>query len=531
MHKIEKDSSLYRLAVRVARIFEPADNEFWITRFLFLRLLGAIYTVAFLTLLNQVHPLLGSRGLLPVHLFVERMETISGSSWTAFWQVPSLMWITSSDSFMYALCWLGFSLSLLLLCGISSAALLVFLWVLYLSFVNVGQIFYGYGWEILTLEVGFLAIFLCPIRRPWIQLQHSPPDKAVVWLLRWVLFRVMFGAGLIKLRGDPCWWDLTCLLNHYETQPIPNPISWYLHQLPPSFHKVGVLFNHLAELVAPFLIFGPRRVRVFGGLLIAVFQVLLIVSGNLSWLNYLTLTLCVVCFDDRQLRVLLPTKWTLSCCHPNMVGPTSYDVSPARRSLSYALVLGIAYLSINPIINMISSRQVMNSSFDYLRIVNTYGAFGHVLKERNEIVIEGTSDTVVTKSTEWRAYEFHCKPGDPNRSPCFASPYQHRIDWQMWFAAMSDYRAHPWFVHLVYKMLTDDQPTVDLLATNPFSDSPPTYLRAVLYQYEFTGPEMITNAWWTRRRIREYLPPLSSDNPSLLRVIASFGWPIATNSD
>ena len=180
---------------------------------------------------------------------------------------------------------------------------------------------------------------------------------------------------------------------------------------------------------------------------------------------------------------------------------------------------------------MISSRQVMNSSFDSLRIVNTYGAFGHVLKERNEIVIEGTSDTVVTKSTEWRAYEFHCKPGDPNRSPCFASPYQHRIDWQMWFAAMSDYRAHPWFVHLVYKMLTDDQPTVDLLATNPFSDSPPTYLRAVLYQYEFTGPEMITNAWWTRRRIREYLPPLSSDNPSLLRVIASFGWPIATNSD
>ena len=348
----------------------------------------------------------------------------------------------------------------------------------------------------------------------------------------------MFGAGLIKLRGDPCWWELTCLEYHYETQPIPNPISWYLHQAPSWFHMLGVAFNHLVELVAPFLIFGPRRVRMIGGLSIAIFQVLLIVSGNLSWLNHLTLALCLACFDDDHWRQLLPARFSRArfSLRPRLRGG-GHDIiaddgpagrPSARRLIRYGLVLVVVYLSIDPVANMVSSRQLMNSSFDPFRIVNTYGAFGSVGKVRREVILEGTLDKVLSESTQWREYEFDCKPGDPGRAPCFVSPYHHRLDWQIWFAAMSDYRTQPWLVHLVYKLLIGDAEVGGLLARLPFGEQPPTYIRAVLYEYRFTDFDDASDNWWQRQRVREYLPPLAADNPSLIGVLRSFGWPVRT---
>lgn len=517
------------------RILDPPSNEYRLTRVVFLRCLGLVYSVAFLGLALQLAPLLGERGLLPAHLYLARIESAFGEGWPSFFQVPTLMWLDVGDTFMAILAWAGLCLALMLLAGWSSGLHLLALWVLYTSFVNIGQLFYGYGWEILLLETGFLAVFLCPSFLPGAGkgAQSPPPPKAVIWLLKWTLFRVVFGAGLIKLRGDPCWRDLTCLIYHYETQPIPNPLSWYLHQLPAVVHKLGVVFNHLVEIVASWLLLGPRRLRLVGGILVVVFQLLLIASGNLSWLNYVTLTLCVPCFDDRAWRWFRARVRRLPRGAPATESPTDL-VGTRARSLSNRVAVGalvgvVLYLSVAPVANMVSSRQVMNTSFDRLNLVNTYGAFGSVGKVRREVIIQGTADAQIGEATQWREYEFKCKPGDPSRRPCVLSPYHLRVDWQIWFAAMSDYRRQPWLVHLVYKLLLADPGALSLLGRNPFPGKRPTFVRAELFEYEFTGFDG-SGDWWKRRRIGQYLPPVSAQNPALLRVLRGFGWPTEDDS-
>src|SRR5262249_38586423 len=158
---------------------------------------------------------------------------------------------------------------------------------------NVGQTFYGFGWESMLLEAGFLAIFLGDAR--------TAPSVIVIWLIRWMLFRVMFGAGLIKIRGDECWRDLSCLIYHYETQPMPNPCSWYFHWLPKPIHQVGVLFNHFTELVVPFFYFAPQPFALIAGLITIVFHGWLAISGNFSFLGLLTMVLALATLDDRFL--------------------------------------------------------------------------------------------------------------------------------------------------------------------------------------------------------------------------------------
>src|SRR5437867_5864614 len=284
-----------------------APTSYWLTRFVILRLLGLVYFVAFLSLARQLVPLIGQHGLLPAGHFLSGIEEQFGSRLDGFLQVPSLFWIGSSDGFLLAMAWLGMGLSMLVLLGFANAILLAVLWAIYLSFVHIGQDWYAYGWEIQLLETGFLAIFLCPLLDPR-PFPRRPPPTQVFWLLRWLIFRIMLGAGLIKMRGDPCWRDLTCLDYHYETQPIPNPLSRIMHFMPHWFQALGVLFNHLNELVAPWFVFTPRRVRHVAGVLLLSFQVFLILSGNLSFLNYLTIVPILGCFDDSLLRRILPRR-------------------------------------------------------------------------------------------------------------------------------------------------------------------------------------------------------------------------------
>ena len=270
-------------------------TEFWLTRLCFQRGLGGIYLIAFLIAANQFVPLLGERGLQPMRLFVRQVP---------FRRAPSLFYINSSDRFIIVAIWSGLALSCFAITGFSESFGLgvsmltwALLWIIYLSLVNVGQTFYGFGWETMLAESGFLAIFLgsSDTRSPVI----------VMWLIVWVLFRTMFGAGMIKVRADPCWRDLTCLFYHYETQPLPNPLSWYLHHAPRWFHKAGVLFNHFTELIVPWFYFAPAPLCYWAGAITILFQITLILSGNLSWLNYITIVLCIPCFDDHFLgRVL-----------------------------------------------------------------------------------------------------------------------------------------------------------------------------------------------------------------------------------
>jgi hypothetical protein len=464
-------------------------TSYWYSRFLFERGLALMYVIAFLVAVNQFVPLLGEHGLLPVPAFVRAVP---------FRASPSLFYLAPRDAVFRSAAWLGVAVSILALAGlpqrwgtIPSAVSWFVLWLLYLSFVNVGQTFYGFGWETLLLETGFLAIFAGASR--------TMPSTLLMWLYRWLLFRLMFGAGLIKLRGDPCWRDLTCLDYFYETQPMPNGLSWYFHWLPPRVHHAGVVFNHVTELGVPFLYLLPQPFAAIGGIITIVFQVTLIVGGNLSWLNWLTIVLCIPTIDDRWL------SW-LPISPPALTADAT-----VHRVVVGALAALVAVLSINPVLNLMSSRQMMNTSFEPLHVVNTYGAFGSITRTRNEIVIEGTDDPDVSATTKWKSYEFRGKPGDPSRLPPQIAPYHLRLDWLMWFAAMASPYDHPWFAALLVKLLEGDRDALSLLRSNPFPDRPPRWIRARYFEYHFTTPEehRRTGAWWTRRELGDYFPPVS----------------------
>jgi len=479
------------------------------TRFVLLRLLGLVYAVAFLVLVHQQDALIGHAGIFPADRYLAEVRESFDTTTDAATALPTLFWLDVSDATLHASAWTGLVLAVAVLLGATNALLQFALWALYLSFVQIGQLFWGYGWETQLCETGFLAIFLCPLFsiRPFV----SAPPVAVVWLHRWLIARIMLGAGLIKIRGDRCWRELTCLVYHYETQPIPNPLSWYLHAAPRWFHVVGTAFNHVVELGAPWLLVLGRVGRRIAGTLFIVFQVILILSGNLSFLNWLTIVPAIACLDDgvwgrlfpRGLRARVETR--LAAAVP----------SRAHQVAAAALVALVGVLSIAPVVNLLSPHQAMNRSFDRLHLVNTYGAFGSVGRTRDEIVLEGTDDPSPGPDTVWKAYELPCKPGDPMRRPCMISPYHYRLDWQIWFAAMSTINHEPWLVRLIVKLLRGDADVKPLLAVDPFPTTPPRFIRATLWRYEFTRPGDPSGAWWRRTFVREYLRPIALDDPAL----------------
>lgn len=480
------------------------SETFALTRIALQRSLGLALLMAFLNAVNQFRPLLGDRGLLPVSVFIKQVP---------FRDSPSLFYLFPNDAAFAAAAWLGVFLSCLALTGVAdnfavwvSVVVWALLWVLYISFVNVGQEFYAFGWESILLEGCFFAIFLGS--------RATAPPTVVIWLFRWLLFRVMFGAGLIKLRGDACWRDLTCLKYYYETQPMPNPLSWSFHVAPEWTQQAGVLFNHFAELIVPFGYFLPQPISSIAGLITILFQGTIFISGNLSWLNLLTAVLALSTFDDH--------RWAL-------LGLKAPDLGHSGLVLHFAaiaLAILVAVLSIEPIRNLLSHRQVMNTVYNRLHLVGTYGAFGSITRPRYEIIVEGTDEAVLTPSTKWREYQFKGKPGDPSYRPPQIAPYHLRLDWLMWFAAFSSYHQHPWFVHFVAKLLEGDRPTLSLLRTNPFPTRPPRYVRAMLYEYRFTTPQerAATGNWWKREYAHPYLPPIALDTPGFLEVLQQQGW-------
>ncbi|MCH7505368.1 lipase maturation factor family protein [PVC group bacterium] len=483
---------------------------YFLTRNVFLRSLGFIYLIAFAGLAHQMVTLVGHDGILPAEIFLKKVELAYGEGWGAFSRLPTIFWFFLSDHILEVLSTIGIGLSILLVMGFANPILLLALWGLYISFVHIGQIFYGYGWEMMLLEAGFLAVFLCPITSWKISKIKTHPPAVIFWLYRWMLFRVMFGAGLIKLRGHECWRDLTCLYYHFETQPIPNPLSRFLHFMPSWFLKSGVVMNHFVEIVAPWFLFWPRRLRIVFGLIQIGFQITLIVSGNLSWLNWLTLVLCIPCLDDQFLLKFSPRHVKKRFIKIIQNGSRTHI---SHRVMVWMFTVLTLILSIGPIMNMISPTQAMNMSFNNLYLVNTYGAFGYIGQERFEVILEGTTDELITSQTKWIPYEFPCKPGSVDRRPCVVSPYHYRLDWQIWFAAMSKFEYQPWLMHLTIKLLEGDSRVLRLLGDDPFSGAAPKYIRADLYRYQFTKPGTDTTDWWKRSRIRTYFPPLSLDHP------------------
>ena len=469
---------------------EHPSPEYRLTRWLIQRSLAFVYLIAFLIAARQFVPLLGNNGIAPIGPFLAEVP---------FRFSPSLFYWHSSDAFIQGCAFAGVALSVFAFTGLSekkmalSVLTWVSLWALYLSFVNVGQVFYGFGWETLLLETGFLAIFLGS--------EKSRVPVLVIWLYRWLIFRIMLGAGLIKLRGDECWRNLTCLDYHYQTQPLPNPLSWHFHKLPELWHKGEVLSTHFIELILPFAYFIPGAVCAAAGILTIGFHGMLILSGNLSWLNYITIVSALACFEDRFLARVIRVPL-----------PELKSMGLARKAVLTLLGGLIGFLSLSPALNLLSPSQAMNASFEPLHLVNTYGAFGSVTRQRDEVILEGTDDPAPGPHTVWKEYEFKCKPGDVNRAPCVVSPYHYKIDWQMWFAAMSGYRYHPWILNFIAKLLHNDPATLSLIGKNPFPGMPPKWIRGRLFRYRFSTAEEKnkTGAWWVRDFIQDYLPPLSS---------------------
>lgn len=484
---------------------------YWLTRFLIIRLLGAVYAVAFLAAIRQILPLIGANGLLPAGLFLKHVSDALGPT-AGFVRLPSIFWFAHSDTALLTAAWIGFVLSCVVVAGYANALLMTVLWFLYMSFVNVGQDWYGYGWEIQLLETGFLAIFLCPLLdgRPF---PGREPPALVIVLFRWLIFRIMLGAGLIKIRGDEVWRNGTALYYHFETQPLPGPLSRWFHFLPHAILKFGVWYNFLAELVAPWFVFRPRPARHIAGTVIVILQVILIFSGNLSFLNWLTIVPALAFFDDAFWSKVLPRPLV------RRAEAARAGAEPSRPMQVTARVVAvvIALLSIQPVLNMLSPRQIMNTSFDPLNLVNTYGAFGWVGRERLNVVFEGTMDSVADDKASWKAYPYRALPVDPQRRPPQVAPYQPRLDWQMWFASMSSPEEYPWTLHLVSKLLHNDPDAIGLFDGNPFPDKPPRYIRAILYHYKFAPPGNSDGRWWDRERVGDvWLAAMSADDPRLV---------------
>lgn len=462
----------------------------WYGRWVFERGLAITYLIAYLVTINQFPALLGERGLLPAPRYMQ----LAGPK-----RAPSLFHLRYSDRLLKTVGWAGVALSASLIVGLPqrgpvgvSLVVWLLLWVGYLSVVNIGQRFYSFGWESLLLEVGFLALFLGNAA--------TAAPLAIMFLLRWVLFRLEFGAGLIKLRGDACWRDLTCLYYHHETQPMPNPLSRWFHHLPKPLHRVEVVGNHVAQLIVPWFLFAPEPVATVAALIIVITQGWLMLSGNFSWLNFVTIVLALSAVQGSLWSRVLPSQL-----------PASPPAAPAwHRGLVVMVTALVIVLSWWPVRNMLSKGQKMNASFNQLHLVNTYGAFGSITRVRHEIIIEGTDDPHPGRDTEWRAYEFKGKPGDPRRRAAQFAPYHLRLDWLMWFAALSPGYAEGWFNAFVGKLLEGDRVTLRLLAGNPFPDRPPAMVRARLYRYRFTTAEerRQDGAWWHRELIGDFLPPV-----------------------
>jgi len=539
----------YRLVAGNRTFFSLLTRWFWgrhveppthlLTRWIFLRALGAVYLVAFVSLWMQISGLIGHNGILPTDQFMSAVRQqcdARGIGLERFHLLPTLCWLNSSDSFLNFQCAAGTVLAVLLIFGIAPAPCMALLWLIYLSLATVGREFLGFQWDNLLLETGFLAIFFAPLQLLPRPSRETPPSRAALWLLRLLLFKLMLSSGCVKLlSGDPAWRNLTALTFHYYTQPLPTWIGWHANQLPLWFQKFSCAAMFCIELGAPCLIFTPRKLRFLGGATMALLQILILLTGNYTFFNWLTLALCLLLLDDFILARFVPRKLsgffsTNHSCGCELAKDGAHGVARNTPSkIGWAILCPPGLRWPRPILAVLTTFILFASGFQLaatfgcrspllapfgwmaeqlapLRTVNNYGLFAVMTTDRREIIVEGSNDGV-----NWLPYEFKHKPGDVNRRPAFVAPFQPRLDWQMWFAALGNYQQNPWFGNFCERLMQGSPDVLALLEKNPFSDKPPQYIRAELYDYHFTNytERRATGAWWKRELIGEYLPPVS----------------------
>lgn len=510
--------------------------SYFLSRWLFLRLLGVIYLIAFLSVWCQIDGLIGSNGILPAEEFHRTARAQLGIQ--AYWKLPTLCWLSASDAMLHGLCVSGCSLAIMLIVGVAPIPVLLLLWTVYLSLVVDGQAFLSFQWDILLLETGFLAIFLAPaclLPRPS---RERPPLASGVVLLHWLLFKLIFLSGVTKLlSGDAAWWQLTALDVHYETQPLPIWIAWYAHQLPHWFQQTCVAIMFIIEMGVPFLIFTTRYLRVVACAALVLLQLLIAATGNYCFFNVNTMLLCVLLLDDHVLRRLAPSRWTTWIGQEH---PVSLAALRLRRMALIPIFLLFVVSGLTFIQEMVQTHQgaaarkqddklptsiavSLNSLDRYVmswaqpvvlkwitpfRTISGYGLFRVMTMERPEIIVEASRN-----GREWVEYPFRWKPGDLAGRPRFNTPHQPRLDWQMWFAALNPGGNTYWLERFLQRLLEGSPSVQALLGDSPFAGQPPRYVRLVYYRYHFTNWESdhATGNWWQREKLGNLSGPVSLD--------------------
>ncbi len=451
------------------------------TRSIFLRGLGLTYFVAFSSMAAQVDGLIGSHGILPAAQFFEQASLALGPRLKAYWLLPSVLWLNTSDLALHALCWGGMFCGAMLFLGIMPGLCTVLLWLAYLSITVAGQVFLGYQWDGLLLETGLLAILMVPWK---LRLSHAAdePWPFTIWLVRWLLFRLIFMSGVAKLMSnDPRWWGFTALDFHYETQPLPAWTSWYIHQMPRWFHRCSIGFMFYAELIAPVLLLGTKWMRLAAFASMVLLQLLIAATGNYGFFNLLSIVLCVTILDDQHWDPLILAvrrfRWPLA-------SPPSAQTDSRALPRPWSLARRVAVGTAGAVLIGVTCQRLLErlwpgtdapfplpwlaDRLEPLRSTNSYGLFAVMTIERREITIEGSNDGV-----SWKPYHFRWKPDEPDRSPGFMTPHMPRLDWQLWFAALyPDCRAQPWFIKLEQRLLSGSPEVLALLRKIRFPTSP-----------------------------------------------------------
>ena len=512
--------------------------------------MGIIYFSAFYSLAFQIRGLLGPNGLLPAGMYLQTVVKYFGAS--RYWYAPTLLWLESSDRALMALCWVGMVASLFLFLNLWPRAMLLICFVLFLSFVTAAQDFSGYQSDGMLLSAGFICLFFAPRGfRPRFGISDRP-SRASLFLLQLLWFSIYFDSGVAKyFGGDPSWRDFTAMDQYYQNGPLPTWLGWYVSQMPHWFHASAAVFTVFSELVLVWMLFLPRRYRIFCFCVVTFLQLNIILTANYAFLNYLVLALGVLLLDDRFLVKYFPKRWTEPVCE-NLVQPADeaviVDLDLSSRALSSVapesaasqpesktenisvaswkiqfqeillasylwlaafilawLIYANVFLILEPVFRTLPLPVRPVAMLEPFRIANHYGLFGRMTWKRYEIEFQGSDD-----GTHWTPYLFRNKPQNPAEAPRIYAPYQPRFDWNLWFASLGEWRDNPWVLRAEELLLSNDHDVLALFASNPFPQNPPKQVRAVLWQYWFTdlATKRATGMWWRREYLGLYAPAL-----------------------
>ena len=494
---------------------EKPRASFLLSRWLFLRGLALVFAIAFVSLRVQIDGLVGSRGILPIAEFLDYVRNAAGGARPDL--LPTLCWLSAGDLSLHLQCGAGLLLSAALFLGFAPRLCLALLWALYLSLAVAGQTFLSFQWDILLLETAVFAFPFAPSTwRPGLA-REKPPSWISLWLLRWLLFRLMFASGVVKLTsGDPCWGfgDLSALTFHYSSQPLPTVFAWYAAQLPLWAQRASCAVMYVIEIGLPFLVFVNHRTRQIACAGLVLLQILIALTGNYGFFNLLSILLCLPLLDDARLERFVPRRLAEKARVPREAKPARRWVMFPAALLAAAVVLltgvkllanvgGLERFGVEELPEPLASVEEKIGPF---RSLNDYGLFRVMTKDRLEIEIQGSDDGV-----DWKTYPFRWKPGPPSRAPAWVAPHMPRLDWQMWFAALAPPRRSPWLGALLERLLEGSPPVASLFAENPFPGRPPKFVRAVRFRYRFTTPDerVVSGDWWKREETGLFVPPRS----------------------